>query len=67
MARTKQAAPVVVAEVESNRKYAQIGVSVLPDIADLLTRIADERSTTRSQLCRQLLTDFAKTHGKNWA
>ena len=59
-------APVVVEPVvESNKKYSQIGVSVLPAIADLLTEIAELKSTTRSQLCRQLLTEFARNYPKN--
>jgi len=46
------------------RRYQQVGIHVLPSIAEGLAEIAESRSTNVSQLGRQILTDYVKAHSK---
>lgn len=46
------------------RRYQQVGVHVLPNIAEGLAEIAETRSTNVSQLCRQILTDYVRDHAR---
>ena len=46
------------------RRYQQVGIHVLPSVAEGLAQIAEDRSTNVSQLGRQILTDFVKAHAR---
>ena len=62
MARPKsnaQPKPVQEKKVEA-RRFLQVGIHVLPEVAEALQRLADERQTNVSQLGRQVLTDFVR-------
>jgi hypothetical protein len=46
------------------RRYSQIGVHALPEVVEALSAIAEDRQTNVSQLCRMILTDYVRDHGR---
>jgi len=62
MARPKNSVPPkpVQEKKPEVRRFIQVGIHVLPEVAEALQRLADDRQTNVSQLGRQVLTEFVR-------